>query len=90
MERDIKIEKQKAQELRKSRWWHNRCQNAKCYYCMAALTPETATMDHVIPLSQGGKSTKGNVVPACKECNNKKKDMNTIEWMEYLQNLYKS
>jgi 5-methylcytosine-specific restriction protein A len=29
-------------------------------------------MDHVIPVSKGGKSTKGNIVPSCKECNNKK------------------
>ncbi len=30
-------------------------------------------MDHVIPLSQGGRSVKGNLVPCCKECNSKKK-----------------
>ena len=30
-------------------------------------------MDHLIPLVRGGKSTKGNIVPACKDCNNKKK-----------------
>jgi hypothetical protein len=33
------------------------------------------TMDHVVPLARGGKSTKGNVVPACKPCNNKKKQL---------------
>jgi 5-methylcytosine-specific restriction endonuclease McrA len=30
-------------------------------------------MDHIVPLIRGGKTTRGNVVPACKECNNKKK-----------------
>ena len=30
-------------------------------------------MDHVVPLVRGGRSTKGNVVPACKDCNTKKK-----------------
>ena len=30
-------------------------------------------MDHLVPLVRGGKSTKGNIVPACKDCNNKKK-----------------
>ena len=30
-------------------------------------------MDHVVPLVRGGRSTKGNVVPACKECNTTKK-----------------
>jgi len=44
-------------------------------------------MDHVVPLTRGGKSTKRNVVPACKECNNKKKYLLPIEWEEYLQSL---
>ncbi len=30
-------------------------------------------MDHLVPLARGGRSTKGNLVPACKECNTKKK-----------------
>jgi 5-methylcytosine-specific restriction endonuclease McrA len=30
-------------------------------------------MDHVVPLALGGRSNKGNLVPACKECNTKKK-----------------
>ncbi len=44
-------------------------------------------MDHIVPLIRGGKTTKGNVVPACKACNNKKKHMLPIEWEEYLQSL---
>jgi 5-methylcytosine-specific restriction endonuclease McrA len=42
-------------------------------------------MDHIVPLSRGGKSRKGNIVPACKECNNRKKYLLPIEWEEYLQ-----
>ncbi len=45
------------------------------------------TMDHLIPLSRGGKSKKGNLVPACKECNNKKKYLLPLEWEEYLDTL---
>ncbi len=37
-------------------------------------------MDHVVPLAQGGRSTQGNVVPACKRCNNQKQDMTAVEW----------
>jgi 5-methylcytosine-specific restriction protein A len=44
-------------------------------------------MDHVVPLTRGGKSTKGNLVPACKDCNNKKKYFLPIEWEEYLQSI---
>jgi 5-methylcytosine-specific restriction enzyme A len=75
------LEKRKAQELRKTRWWHNLCQTSKCYYCSLQLTPEIATMDHIIPISSGGKSTRGNVVACCKECNNRKKDKSVIDFV---------
>jgi 5-methylcytosine-specific restriction endonuclease McrA len=41
-------------------------------------------MDHIVPIIRGGKSTKRNIVIACKECNNKKKYMLPIEWEDYL------
>ena len=28
--------------------------------------------------------SNGDVVPCCKECNNKKKDLTPVEWTEYL------
>ncbi|WDN87106.1 hypothetical protein BuS5_00074 [Desulfosarcina sp. BuS5] len=31
------------------------------------------TMDYIVPLARVGKSTRGNLVTACKECNNNKK-----------------
>ena len=36
-------------------------------------------MDHVVPVARGGRSAKGNVVAACKECNNRKKLMTPAE-----------
>lgn len=36
-------------------------------------------MDHVVPLARGGTSTKNNLVPACKECNAKKKLRTPVE-----------
>jgi 5-methylcytosine-specific restriction endonuclease McrA len=42
-------------------------------------------MDHIVPISRGGKSTKGNVAPCCKECNNAKKHLLPMEWEQYLQ-----
>jgi 5-methylcytosine-specific restriction endonuclease McrA len=30
-------------------------------------------MDHLVPIIRGGKSTKGNVVPSCKDCNSARK-----------------
>jgi hypothetical protein len=41
-------------------------------------------MDHIVPLSRGGRSVKGNVVPACKTCNTKKKHLLPMEWEAYL------
>lgn len=29
-------------------------------------------MDHLIPIARGGKSSKTNCVPSCKDCNTKK------------------
>ena len=72
-EKEIKREKQKARDLRKTQWWKRKCAAGTCYYCKRELSPGELTMDHIVPLIRGGKSTRNNVVPACKECNNKKK-----------------
>lgn len=58
-----------------------------CYYCHRHVGREALTMDHVVPLSRGGKSKKGNVVAACKECNSKKKYLLPVEWEAYLESL---
>ena len=80
----IRREKAKARDLRKSRWWQNRIAAGKCEYCGTVVNPKALTMDHVVPIARGGRSTKGNVVPACKECNNKKKQLLPMEWEEYI------
>ncbi len=76
----IQCEKEKARELRKSRWWSHQIDRGVCHYCQTKITRGQATMDHVIPLSRGGFTTKSNVVVACKECNNKKKDRELTDW----------
>ncbi len=89
-EKEIKREKQKARELRKTRWWQRKISKGVCYYCGRRFSPGELTMDHVVPLIRGGKSTKGNIVPACRECNYKKKYMLPIEWDEYLEKIRRS
>jgi 5-methylcytosine-specific restriction endonuclease McrA len=86
-EEEIRKEKLKAQRLRKSQWWKRKCAEGVCYFCKKQISPKELTMDHVIPLVRGGKSIKGNVVPTCKECNNKKKYLLPFEWEEYLLRL---
>jgi hypothetical protein len=72
-------EREKARELRKSAWWQRRVQKGLCAYCGRQFPPKELTLDHVVPVARGGRSTKGNVVPACKDCNNKKKLMTPAE-----------
>lgn len=51
-----------------------------CHLCLLPIPqnivhqshPLFATLDHIIPLSQGGKNTPGNRAPAHRHCNNSK------------------
>lgn len=86
-EQEIRREKEKARRLRQSAWWMRKIQKGECYYCHRKVGRDSLTMDHVLPLSRGGKSKKGNIVPACKQCNSKKKYLLPIEWEEYLKSL---
>lgn len=51
---------------------------AKCAYCD---TSDGLTIEHLTPLSRGGKNEPGNIVPACAACN-REKWSRTVE--EYL------
>jgi 5-methylcytosine-specific restriction endonuclease McrA len=86
-EPEIARQKEKARKLRQSAWWNRKVSKGICYYCGKTVDPRELTMDHIVPLARGGKSTKGNLAPACKGCNNKKKYLLPIEWDEYLRNL---
>jgi 5-methylcytosine-specific restriction endonuclease McrA len=86
-EEQIRREREKARVLRKQAWWKNRIAQGRCHYCAGQVPPQELTLDHILPLARGGRSTRGNCVPACKECNNKKRDLLPIEWQEYLDHL---
>ena len=83
----ITQEKNRARDLRKSKWWRNKLSLGICHYCGNKFSKDLLTMDHIIPLSRGGTSERFNIVPACKDCNNKKKNLLPAEWEEYLQRL---
>lgn len=80
----IRLERQKAREVRKSQWWNRQIAKGVCHYCNRLTSTKDLTMDHVVPLARGGRTTKGNVVPCCKECNTKKKQLLIQEWADYL------
>ena len=80
---EIRREREKARELRASQWWKRRRSSGLCHYCGRKFPPRSLTMDHIVPIVRGGRSTKGNVVPACKVCNTAKKHKLLIEWENY-------
>ena len=55
-----------------------------CHYCRRRVGVKALTMDHIVPLGRGGRSVRGNVAPACKDCNTQKQSMLPVEWQEYL------
>lgn len=81
----IRTERAIARDLRKTRWWQQKTASGKCHYCQKKFPFKQITMDHLVPLGRGGRSSKDNLVPACKDCNNKKKNMMPLEWEDYLQ-----
>jgi 5-methylcytosine-specific restriction endonuclease McrA len=83
-EEDLKQTRHKARELRESEWWKRRLAKGVCNYCGRPTPPKELTMDHIVPVSRGGKSTRGNVAPCCKECNTAKKQLLPMEWEQYL------
>lgn len=76
----IRREKQKARQLRASQWWKNLRAQGKCHYCGKSVPPGELTMDHIVPISRGGRSIPSNIVPCCKECNTHKRSQLPIEW----------
>ena len=84
-EEDIKKQRRKARELRGSQWWKRRLAKGACEFCGSQVGAGALTMDHIVPISRGGRTSKGNVAAVCKECNNKKKQLLPMEWDEYLK-----
>lgn len=55
----------------------------QCCYCGRLITVETLSQDHLIPMNKDhlGLHAWGNVVPCCKDCNNRKQH---ASWPEFL------
>ncbi|QAY17349.1 HNH endonuclease [Gordonia phage IDyn] len=49
-----------------------------CAYCHRKS--DRLTIDHVVPISRGGRHTIGNIVPACPRCNYQKHNRTVMEW----------
>ena len=77
--RHVARERARARELRASPWWQRQLAAGRCHYCSGRFAPDELTMDHVIPVARGGRSVKGNVVPACTACNRAKRHLTPAE-----------
>jgi 5-methylcytosine-specific restriction endonuclease McrA len=54
----------------------------KCYICGEVFPDSQLSIDHIIPLSRGGKSDWRNLITCCKECNALKDDrlLSELKW----------
>lgn len=51
----------------------------RCAYCGGGAG-EVLEIEHVVPLSRGGRHSIGNIVPACMRCNRTKNSRLLVEW----------
>jgi 5-methylcytosine-specific restriction endonuclease McrA len=54
----------------------------QCLYCHRRLTEETATLEHLVPVSRGGERwNRDNMALACATCNCCKGNRTLEEWL---------
>jgi 5-methylcytosine-specific restriction endonuclease McrA len=51
----------------------------RCHYCGDKKTAAELTLDHILPRSRGGHNSPVNIVTACLQCNNRKRDRTPAE-----------
>jgi len=51
-----------------------------CFWCDEQLTKKTATLDHIIPTSLGGKTDMDNCKLSCPSCNNSRGNIDADEF----------
>jgi 5-methylcytosine-specific restriction endonuclease McrA len=56
----------------------------QCYYCSKPLDEKTLVIEHMTPLSRGGKNVIDNIVPACRPCNASKGKKTAQEFQRVL------
>jgi len=76
--------RQKARQKfnRMIRGWYKQMLIPRCVHCgHIFFSKENLSVDHIVPLSRGGKNYKENLVPACIDCNCKRG--NKLAMMKY-------
>lgn len=55
--------------------------NFKCFYCGDSIKNKNWHLDHVMPLSNGGKNIKTNITSSCKWCNIMKSNLSASDFL---------
>lgn len=58
--------------------------SSRCIYCDVPITAESATIDHIVPVSLGGAHADFNLVSCCRSCNSAKGNKAFHEWVKAL------
>ena len=48
--------------------------------CAVCNSRESIELDHVLPISRGGRHSEGNLQPLCRSCNRQKSNKTFMEW----------
>lgn len=75
---EIKLRKQFKHQLIRE-------QGFRCAYCGRFCLPSEFTLDHIVPISEGGATRLRNLVVCCKECNLKKGNKFIFECMDLIK-----
>lgn len=57
----------------------------RCWYCGSALTIDSASIDHITPMSCGGTDDYGNLALTCTFCNYAKRNLPIEVFLEWLE-----
>lgn len=68
---------------RGKKWFLSKRDGGKCHYCEKHLPLDRLTLDHVVPVSQGGVNKVCNLVLSCRPCNKAKGDMSKEEFFKW-------
>ncbi len=80
-ERHIRRERAKARELRQTPYYRELFRKGICHYCGRKFAEDELTLDHIVPVARGGKSTRGNLAVCCRSCNQAKKYLTPAEML---------
>jgi 5-methylcytosine-specific restriction endonuclease McrA len=63
-------------------WWQHEERERFDGLCAYGCGRPADTVDHIWPVSRGGKSAPGNLAPACRSCNSSKNNSDPAPWFE--------